>query len=137
MKLKLNRSYRTPPGAYRATTKAQEITVDLAETPIAKAVAEAALKQIAAGIRAVDEKTPSGRRRWNRTGKLANGLRVEQVGNEFHIRPPDDRLNFEGALEQLAEDVGRPIERPLEEPPVKKAIQDATEKMVEVKKGPV
>lgn len=135
MKLRINRSHKATKGAFRVTTKAQEVTIDADTKPIVKTVADTVKEAIAAGIRAVSEDAASGKhRRWNRTGRLASSLRVEMVGGSAHVRPPDDRLNFDGAIEQLAEDV-KAAREPHKEPKVKAAADAATANMVTVKRG--
>lgn len=134
MKVRLNQPRRSGRGPVVVVTKAQEVAINLDEGPIAKAVAEAAKQSLEAGIRAVPTNAAGGKhRRWNRSGHLANNLRVEMVGTTAHVRPPDDRLNFDGALEQLAEDV-KAAREPLTEPRVKEAIGKAIENIVTVKK---
>ena len=136
MKLRLNRSRPASRGTFRVATKTQEVTVDIDPRPIVKTVGEAAKEALAAGIKAVSTLAASGEhRRWNRTGHLASSLRVEMVGNSAHVRPSDDRLNFDGALKQLAEDV-RAAREPHTEPRVKEAVRIATANMVSAQKGP-
>ena len=131
MKIRVNKSHRSPRGAFSITTKTQEVTVDLDPKPIAKAVAEAALAAIQSGIRSVTERAKSGQQKWNRTGRLASGLRVERSGDGYAVVPPDDRLNGDGLLDALHEDV-KAARDPLGESRVQEALQDATRSLVKV-----
>jgi hypothetical protein len=137
VKLRINKSHRAVRGGFRVSTKAQEITIDTDPRPLVRTVADAAKEALAAGIRAVSEDAASGKhRRWNRTGHLSGMLRVDMIGDTAHVRPPDDRLNFEGAVSLLTEDV-RAAREPQTDPRVKSAVRKAVGNMVTVKKSPL
>lgn len=121
----------------RVTVKSQPLEIDLDEKTIAVKVAEAAKVELARGIRSVDERTKSGRQKWNRSGRLVDGLHVVADGDRAAVMAPPDRLQADGMIEQLIEDVGRAAQRPADEPKVREAIGKATRETVTVKKGPL
>ena len=132
MKRKINTPHRTAPGLMRTTTTTTPIQIETDPKVIGRPIADAMRAAIEAGIRAVTEHNASGKQRWNRTGKLAGGMRVESEGNGYAIVPPDDRLNADGMIEQLIEDV--PAARnPLEEPKVEASIDQTLDARVVIK----
>lgn len=107
-------------------TRTDGLTADLDPVELGEGPAAAIAEAISAGIRGISERARDGRRQlFNRSGKLANGISVVQVGTEFEIRAPPDRLQDPALAERLAELVSA-IAAPLSDRGVQQAIDRTT-----------
>ena len=133
-KIRINNSHDSGPGkAMRVYTKAQPIEIETDPATIAKPIADAIAQAIAAGIRGTSATNKSGKKSWNRTGRLASGLTVEKVGERYEVRAPSDRLQDPAMVAALAEDVPE-LARPLDPPRVQQQLEETTRDLVTVKK---
>lgn len=108
---------------FTATTTVRDWTLATADE-LADPVAHVILEVIRDAIRAV----PGNR--WDKSGKLLAGLRVERVGpGQYAVMPPEGRLESDALMERLVADVPLLLD-PTQHPRVQAAIVDALARAV-------
>ncbi len=110
------------PDRFTTTTKADSLELDTDPAHIAEPVAVAIKAAVQAGIRALAP-------RFNRTGHLVAGIRVERQGETYLIAAPGDRLQAEEIMEQLVE-ATPVIQDPTSAPSVVAAIEASVVRML-------
>ena len=108
---------------FTATTTVTDWTLATADE-LADPVARVILEVIRDAIRAV----PGNR--WDKSGKLLAGLRVERVGpGQYAVMPPEGRLETDELMAALLRDVPL-IADPMQHPRVQAALVDALARAV-------
>ena len=127
-KLTINEPFKAQGKHSSVTVTSETIAVDLDERKLAAKPAAAIVAAIKRGIGSVIARAESGKQRWNRTGRLRDGIKTMLRGDRYDITAPADRLQFDGAASQLAEDVAA-VREPLAQPEVQKAIEETAAQM--------
>jgi hypothetical protein len=133
-KITIGESFSATEDTTSIECKADKIEHTFNVTELGAGPANAIAEAIGRGIRNINEPARSGRKLFNRSGHLADGITANAADDgEWSIVPPADRLQDPDLVTRLAELVPA-ITKPTEQPTVKAAIEETTNQIARVSK---
>lgn len=148
MKITINKSYSTRGKNVSINVKAQPIEHHFDDREAARTPAKAIAKMVEERIRHLNKraapKTIAKRRRkgrtgtklFNDTGKLADGITMDENAGVFETRAPEGRLSPDQPfiLERLLQLINIDPESIMRDPKVRAAVEETVREMIEVKR---